>query len=93
LVNVNYSELEDDLISGSFRRDLQDELISGFRQIQQSGERLPSASHYASQIAEIIGRGASSALDADLAFHLYQEILLACEEARASVLGAASLPS
>jgi hypothetical protein len=92
-VNINYDTLEDTIISGSFRIDLQDELLLGFRQIQQSGERLPLASHYASRIAEIIGRGASAPLGPDLAFHLYQEILLACEEARAVVLGEAPLPS
>ena len=92
-MDIKYEQLEDDIMSGVFRRDLGDELVFGFRQIQQSGERLPLASHYAAQIAEIIGRGAPSPLDPNLAFHLYQEVLLACEEARETVLGEAPLPS
>ena len=92
-MDIKYEQLEDDMISGAFRRDLEDELMLGFRQIQQSGERLPLASHYAARIAEIIGRGAAGPLDPSLAFHLYQEILLACEEARATVLSEAALPS
>jgi hypothetical protein len=92
-VDIKYEQLEDDIISGTFRSDLEDELIFGFRQIQQSGERLPLASHYASKIAEIVGRGAPAPLDPNLAFHIYQEILLACEEARATVLSEAPLPS
>jgi hypothetical protein len=92
-VNIQYAQLEDSIISGEFRRDLEEELIAGFRQIQQSGERLPTASHYASQIAAIIGRGAEAPLEPNLAFHLYQEILLACEQARATVLSEEPLPS
>jgi hypothetical protein len=44
-----------------FRESLKEELIAGFRQIQASGERLP-ASHYASQIAEIVSKGATGPL-------------------------------
>jgi len=86
-MNVDYANLASDLESGVFRETLREELLTGFRQIRAAGERLPAASHYASQIAEIVSRGAASPLDPDLAFHLYQEILLACEHARASVLG------
>lgn len=92
-MDIKYEQLEDDLVSGAFRRDLEDELIFGFRQIRQSGQRLPTASHYASQIAEIIGRGSAASLDPNLAFHLYQEILVACEEACVTVLDEAPLPS
>ena len=47
----------------------------------------PLASHYASQIAEIVSRGAQTPLGAELAYNVYQEILLAVEAARAEVLG------
>lgn len=86
-MNVDYSTLEQDVYSGAFRDELRDELTLGFRQMHLAGQRLPPASHYASQIAEIVNRGATSPIDADLAYHLYQEILAACELARAAVLG------
>jgi hypothetical protein len=86
-MNVDYKTLEDDVANGLFRESLREELLFGFRQIQQTGERLPTASHYAAQIAEIVNRGAAEPLNKDLAFHLYQEILLAVEAARAEVLG------
>jgi hypothetical protein len=86
-MNVDYSNLERDLVSGLFRQMLREELTAGFRQIQASGERLPLASHYASQIAEIVNRGAGEPLNSELSFELYQEILDAVEAARAEVLG------
>jgi hypothetical protein len=86
-VNVDYATLERDIENGSFRTRLQEELTEGFRLIHHSGERLPSASHYASQIAEIVSRNAAEPLHADLAFYVYQEILAAVEAARAAVLG------
>jgi hypothetical protein len=86
-MNVDYSNLERDLVSGLFRQMLREELTAGFRQIQASGERLPLASHYASQIAEIVNRGAGEPLNSELAFELYQEILDAVEAARAEVIG------
>ena len=86
-MNVDYENLERDLTTGMFREMLKEELIAGFRQIQATGERLPLASHYASQIAEIVSRGASGPLRPELAFELYQEILDAVEAARATVLG------
>ena len=88
-MNIDYANLENDLISGVFRESLAEELVRGFRQISASDERLPTASHYASQIAEIVNRGASEPLNDDLKFHLYQEILLAVESARAVVLSRA----
>jgi hypothetical protein len=91
-MNVDYASLPGDLETGLFRESLQEELIIGFRQIRDSGERLPTASHYASQIAEIINRGAAEPLDAELAFNLYQEILAAVEAARATVLGEPAPP-
>jgi hypothetical protein len=86
-MNVDYENLERDIASGMFREMLREELISGFRQIQASGERLPTATHYASQIAEIVSRGAAKPLQPEIAFELYQEILEAVEAARALVLG------
>jgi len=86
-MNVDYENLERDLETGMFREMLKEELIGGFRQIQASGERLPLASHYASQIAEIVSRGAAGPLRPEVAFELYQEILDAVEAARVTVLG------
>jgi flagellar biosynthesis/type III secretory pathway protein FliH len=84
-MNIDYENLERDLESGTLRLNLEEELTAGFRQIQQSGERLPVASHYAAQIAEIINRNAT--LDATMQFELYQEVLEAVEAARVAVLG------
>jgi len=86
-MNVDYESLEDDVANGLFRESLREELLFGFRQIRNSGERLPLASYYAAQIADIVNRGAAGPLNKDLAFNLYQEILLAVEAARAEVLG------
>jgi len=86
-MNVDYENLETDVANGIFRESLREELLFGFRQIHQSGERLPLASYYAAQIADIVNRGAAEPLNKDLAFHVYQEILLAVEAARAEVLG------
>jgi len=85
-MNVDYASLAGDVETGLFRESLKEELVIGFRQIRETGERLPTASHYASQIAEIVNRNAQPPLNADMAFNLYQEILLAVEGARASVL-------
>jgi hypothetical protein len=91
-MNVDYASLAGDVETGVFRETLKEELVGGFRQIRDSGERLPTASHYASQIAEIVSRGADSPLEPELAFNLYQEILLAVEAARAEVLGEPPAP-
>ncbi len=87
MIDVDYRTLDSDLEDGTFRQRLEDELITGFRAIHATGERLPTASHYASQIAEIVSLGAPAPLAPGTAFDLYQEILLACERARAEVLG------
>jgi len=86
-MNVDYETLEDDVANGLFRESLREELLFGFRQIHNSGERLPLASYYAAQIADIVNSGAAEPLNKELAFNLYQEILLAVEAARAEVLG------
>jgi hypothetical protein len=92
-MNVDYETLEDDVANGLFRESLREELLFGFRQIHNSGERLPLASYYAAQIADIVNRGAAEPLNKELAFNLYQEILLAVETARADVLGEEMLSS
>ena len=90
-MNIDYTTLQDDLESGAFRQRLEEELTHGFRQIHQTGECLPTASHYAAQIAEIMNRDVE--LDADTKYNLYQEVLLAVEAARASVLGEVVAPN
>lgn len=90
-MNIDYDNLENDLETGTFRQRLEEELIAGFRQIRQSGERLPTASHYAAQIAEIVNRDVE--LDSETKYNLYQEILAAVEAARAAVLGEVVAPS
>ena len=91
-MNIDYDTLESDILTGTFRETLQEELIAGCRQIRDAGERLPTASHYASQIAEIVNRGIDT-LSEEMKFELYQEILEACEAARAAVLGEEVKPS
>ncbi len=86
-MNIDYANLPRDVEDGEFRRTLEEELIVGFRMIRDGGERLPTASHYASQIAEIVNRNAPEPLPSELAYVVYQEILEACEYARATVLG------
>jgi hypothetical protein len=92
-MNVDYEHLERDVESGVFRSELLEELLVGFRQIQMTGERLPTASHYASQIATIVGNGAVEPFSPELAFNVYQEILAAVEEARETVLAEEAKPS
>ena len=84
-MNIDYATLEQDVESGLFRQRLEEELTFGFRQIHDSGERLPLASYYAAQIAEIVNRDVE--VTEDLKYNLYQEILLAVENARVAVLG------
>lgn len=90
-MNIDYERLEQDVEDGTFRQRLEEELTLGFRQIDDAGERLPPASYYAAQIAEIVNRGAE--LSEELKYNLYQEILLACENARAAVLGEERKPN
>ena len=88
-MNVDYENLENNVANGIFRESLREELLFGFRQIHQSGERLPLASYYAARIVccGIINRGAAEPLSKELAFYVYQEILIAVEAAREEVLG------
>jgi hypothetical protein len=84
-MNIDYENLERDVEDGTFRQKLENELTLGFRDMHERGERLPLASYYASQIAEIVNRDVQ--LPEELKYNLYQEILAACEHARAEVLG------
>jgi hypothetical protein len=90
-MNIDYATIEQDIEDGTFRQRLEEELTFGFRQIYEAGQRLPLASYYASQIAEIVNRDVE--LSADFKYNLYQEILLACENARAAVLGEEPRPN
>ena len=90
-MNIDYENLERDIESGLFRQTLEEELIVGFRQIQQAGERLPTPTHYAAQIAEIVNRDAE--LSDTMKYELYQEILDAVEAARTAVVGEGAGPN
>ena len=90
-MNIDYANIEQDVENGTFRIRLEEELTFGFRQIHDAGERLPLASYYAAQIAEIVNRDVE--LSPELKYNLYQEILLACERARAAVLGEEQRPN
>lgn len=87
VLNIDYSTLEDDLVSGTLQQNLRDELERGFREMHERGEPLPPPSYYASRISEIIYSNAEREISNEMAFDLYQEVLLACEHARAAVLG------
>ena len=86
-MDVDYRSLPDDLESGLFGNRLRSELVAGFEQLQESGERLPPPSYYATKIAEVIYNGAPVPLSKEMSYELYQEVLLACEQARRQVLG------
>ncbi len=88
-VDIDYRTISDDLESGEFRRRLKEELFAGFREMAAAGERLPPPSYYATKIVEVIHAGAPVPFTTEAAFDLYQEALLACEEARSEVLGEA----
>jgi len=86
-MKIDYAALEDKILDGSFRAELEAELTVGFRSIGMSGERLPLASHYASQIAEIVAKGSPVPMRPELAYQVYLEILAAVESARVTALG------
>jgi hypothetical protein len=85
-MNVDYPALEEKILDGTFRSELEEELIVGFRAMRLAGDPLPLPSYYASQIAEIVNRGAPVPLRPELAYEVYQVILAACEYARETVL-------
>jgi hypothetical protein len=84
-MNVEYASLEEKILDGSFRAELEAELTVGFRTLQMSGERLPVASHYASQIAEIVAKGSPVPMRPELAYQVYLDVLAAVEGARDAV--------
>jgi hypothetical protein len=84
-MNVDYASLEEKILDGSFRAELEAELTVGFRTLQMSGERLPVASHYASQIAEIVAKGSPVPMRPELAYQVYLDVLAAVESARDKV--------
>jgi hypothetical protein len=86
-MEIDERNLATEIEEGTLRDRLERELVEGFRTLHAAGERLPVASHYASQIAEIIHSGLTVPLSKEAAFDLYQEVLSACERARAEVLG------
>jgi hypothetical protein len=89
-MNIDTASIEQDIADGTFRQKLQDELTPGFQLLHGSGERLPPPSYLATRIAEIVNRDVE--LNEEMKYELYQEILAACEHARAAVLGE-QLPS
>ena len=91
-MNIDYATLEQDVESGQLRTKLAEELTIGFRLMHEAGDALPPASYYASKIAEIIHANAETEISKDLAYYIYQEVLLACEDARTNVLGAPAEP-
>ena len=86
-MELHFARLIDEINDGTLRQSLERELTAGFEGIHAAGELLPTPSHYASRIAEIIERNSEQPLSTDDAFNLYQEVLLACEQARKNVLG------
>lgn len=86
-MNVDFRTIGEDLESGAFRQRLREELGAGFREMIAEGDRLPPASCYATKIVEVIHGQMPVPLTQEASFDLYQETLLACEEARAEVLG------
>ncbi|MGK2859465.1 MAG: hypothetical protein ACSLFQ_19870 [Thermoanaerobaculia bacterium] len=91
-MNIDYATLEQDIESGELAKRLAEELTIGFRLMQEAGDPLPPASYYATKIAEIVHSGAERELSKDLAYYLYQEVLLACEQARTNVAGPVDPP-
>jgi hypothetical protein len=86
-MDVDYPNLARDVENGSFRQRLKSELLLGFTAMREAGERPPLPSYYATKIAEIVDRGSEQPIEPNLAYELYQEILLACEEAWEEVTG------
>ena len=87
MLNIDYGALEKDLAAGTLQQKLREELERGFREMHERGEALPPPSYYASRISEIIYTNAERELSKEMAFDLYQAVLLACEHTRAAVLG------
>lgn len=86
-MNIDYASLANDLDSGTLRERLRAELATGFRLMVEAGDAVPPASYFATKITEIIYASRDREIEANTQYDLYQEVLLACEEARREVLG------
>ena len=86
-MDIDYSSLESEIETGVLRHRLAEELADGFRDLRKQGEPLPPASYFATKVAEIINSGSEEPLSEAMKYGLYLEVLTACEEARATVLG------
>ena len=92
-MNIDYAALAEELDAGLLREKLKRELINGFRLMHDNDDPLPPASYFATKITEIVYEARDRAIGKETQYDLYQEILLACEEARATVLGEDSTPN
>lgn len=86
-MDIDDSTLERDIGDGTLREKLKRELVVGFETMHREGERLPPPSYYATKIVEVMHKGSERVIDDTLAYDLYQEVLLACEEAYEEVTG------
>jgi len=86
-MNIDYASLAGALDSGQLREQLRSELVTGFRLMVEAGDPIPPASYFATKIAEIIYASRDREIESNTQYDLYQEVLLACEEARREVLG------
>lgn len=91
-MDFDWGTIAQQVESGTLRENLERMLVAGFQALHDAGEPLPPASYYAAKIAEIIDRQSEQPLSKDDAFYLYQEVLLACENARREVLGEEAPP-
>jgi len=87
MIDIDYQNLPEEIESGVFRNRLKEALLQGFQDLVDEGERLPPVSYYAAKMAEIVSAGSPVPLEKEFAFNLFQEISIACEEARNDVLG------
>lgn len=91
-MEFDWQKIAEQVESGTLRQNLERMLVSGFQALHDAGEPLPPPSYYAARISEIIDRQSETPLNKDDAFYLYQEVLLACENARREVLGEEAPP-
>ncbi len=86
-MNIDYQKLSGELDSGELRARLKSELVTGFMLMIEAGDPVPPASYFATKITEIIYASRDREIESNTQYDLYQEVLLACEEARIEVLG------
>lgn len=87
MMELNFAGLISEIHTGALRQTLERELTAGFEKMHASGEALPPASYLAARITEIIDKASEQPLTKDDSFYLYQEVVLACENARKNILG------